>query len=288
VFVGNALIGMREGLEGALVVVVLVAFLVKTERRWALRYVWFGVFSAVGLAALIGAVLTFGAGELSDDAQGRVGGVASLVAVVLVTVMVFWMRAVAKDLSGTLRDRLDRAADMGPFAVALVAFVGVGREGLETSLFAFATVRSTSDSGPAPALGWVVGILAAVVLGVAIYAGAVHVNLGSFFRWTGVLLVLVAAGILGDAVRTLQETGWLPGGESLAFDLTSSIDPDAWYAVFVHSIVGLGPAMSVLEVGAWAAYLVVVLPLYLRGQRPRTGVGAATAEEAPSAPMTAL
>ena len=283
-FFSNALIGLREGLEAALVVVILIAFLVKTDRRWALRYVWIGVGAAVALSVVIGAVLTFGTSGLDDRTAELVGGLASLLAVVLVTGMVFWMRSVGRRFAGELTGKLDRALDAGPFAIAAVAFLGVGREGLESALFFYATVESAGETGIAPALGWVVGIGAAVALGIAIYLGAVRIDLAQFFRWTGVGLVIVAAGILAYAVHELQEAGVLPGENVYAFDVRSTIDPTSPLATVVRGIFNLRPRMAVLEIGAWAAYLVVVLPLFLRGvgRRP-TATAAAAAESVPAA-----
>lgn len=283
-FFSNALIGLREGLEAALVVVILIAFLVKTDRRWALRYVWIGVGAAVALSVVIGAVLTFGTSGLDDRTAELVGGLASLLAVVLVTGMIFWMRSVGRRFAGELTGKLDRALDAGPFAIAAVAFLGVGREGLESALFFYATVESAGETGIAPALGWVVGIGAAVALGIAIYLGAVRIDLARFFRWTGVGLVIVAAGILAYAVHELQEAGVLPGENVYAFDLRSTIDPTSPLAMVVRGIFNLRPRMAVLEIGAWAAYLVVVLPLFLRGvgRRP-TATAAAAAESVPAA-----
>lgn len=283
-FVSNALIGLREGLEAALVVVILVAFLVKTDRRWALRHVWVGVGAAVVLAMGIGAALTFGAGELEEGTEELVGGIASLVAVGLVTTMIFWMRSVGRAFAGQLTGRLDRAVDLGGVAIATVAFVGVGREGMESALFFFATVQSATNEGVAPALGWLVGLAAAALLGVAIYRGAVRIDLGRFFRWTGIALVVVAAGILAYAVHELQEAGVLPGEDALAFDLRGSLDPDGPVATLIRGLFNLRPAMSVLEIGAWAAYLLVVLPLVLRRPQP-AGPAARKATVTPVEPV---
>ncbi len=273
-FVSNALIGLREGLEAALVVVILVAFLAKTGRRWALRHVWTGVSVAVALSVILGAVLTFGTDGLDDRTAELVTGIASLLAVILVTGMVFWMRSVGRRFAGELTGKLDRALDAGPLAIATVAFLGVGREGLESALFFYATVQSAAETGLAPALGWVFGIGAAVAIGVGIYAGAVRIDLARFFRWTGAGLVVVAAGILAYAVHELQEAGVLPGEQTYAFDLRSVIDPASPVAMVVRGIVNLRPRMAVLEIGAWAAYLIVVLPLFLRGVgAPRVAPG---------------
>jgi len=267
VFASNALIGLREGLEAALVVVILVAFLVKTQRRWALRYVWSGVAIAVLLSVGIGAVLTFGTRQLSFEQHELIGGSASILAVAFVTGMVFWMRTAARTISGQLRGKLDRALDIGPLAVALVGFLGVGREGLETAIFFYATTQAAGQGTSQPLVGFVVGLLAAVVLGVLIYKGAVRIDLGAFFRWTGILLVIVAAGILGYGLHDLQEGAFLPGLNTLAFDVSQVIDPGSWYAALLKGIFNFTPSTTVLQAVAWVLYVGVVLTLFLRPQR---------------------
>lgn len=263
-FVSNALIGLREGLEAALVVVILVAFLVKTDRRWALRPVWTGVAVAVLLSAGLAAALTFGTSRLSFQTQELVGGTASILAVGFVTAMVFWMRSAARTISGELKGRLDRALDLGPLAVAIVGFLGVGREGLETAIFFYATTQAAGAGNSTPLLGWLVGIGAAVALGWFIYRGAVRIDLGAFFRWTGIALVVVAAGILAYGIHDLQEARFLPGLTSLAFDVSGTIAPDSWYAALLKGIFNFTPATTVLQAVAWSAYVLVVLPLFLR------------------------
>ncbi len=266
-FASNALIGLREGLEAALVVVILVAFLVKTQRRWALRYVWSGVAIAVLLSVGVGAVLTFGTRQLSFEQHELIGGSASILAVAFVTGMVFWMRTAARTISGQLKGKLDRALDIGPLAVALVGFLGVGREGLETAIFFYATTQAAGQGTSQPLVGFVVGLLAAVVLGVLIYKGAVRIDLGAFFRWTGILLVIVAAGILGYGLHDLQEGAFLPGLNTLAFDVSQVIDPGSWYATLLKGIFNFTPSTTVLQAVAWVLYVGVVLTLFLRPQR---------------------
>ena len=146
----NALIGLREGLEAALVVVILIAFLVRTDRRWALRYVWLGVGTAVALSVALAAALTFGTQGLEHETQELIGGISSIVAVAFVTGMVFWMRAASRTISGDLKGRLARALDLGPLAIAAVGFVGVGREGLETAIFFFATTEAAGQGNVQP------------------------------------------------------------------------------------------------------------------------------------------
>jgi high-affinity iron transporter len=281
----NALIGLREGLEAALVVVILVAFLVKTERQWALKYVWAGVATAVALSIGLGAVLTYGTSQLSFESQELIGGSASIVAVAFVTGMVFWMRTAARSISGELKGRLDRALDVGAWAVALVGFLGVGREGLETALFFYASVQTAGTGTSQPLIGFVIGIAAAVVMGVAMYKGAIRINLSKFFRYTGVLLVIVAAGILAYGIHDLQEAGVLPGLNTLAFDVSSVIPPDSWYGTVLRGTVNFTPATTVLQAIAWVLYTGVVLTLFLRPQ-PRKAPAAVRADAKAAADST--
>ena len=264
--VSNALIGLREGLEAALVVVILVAFLVRTDRRWALRQVWTGVAAAVLLSVAIGAVLTFGTRQLSFETQELIGGSASILAVAFVTAMVFWMRTAARTISGELKGKLDQALSVGGWAVALVGFLGVGREGLETALFFYASVQTAGAGTSQPLVGFVVGIAVAVVLGVLIYRGAVRINLSKFFRYTGVALIVVAAGILSYGLHDLQEAAFLPGLNTLAFDVSSAIPPDSWYGTLLKGTVNFTPNTTWLQAIAWTLYLVVVT-LFLRPAR---------------------
>jgi high-affinity iron transporter len=267
VLVSNALIGLREGLEAALVVVILAAFLVKTDRRYALRYVWVGVSAAVVLSVALGALLTYGTSRLSFEQQELIGGTASIIAVGFVTAMVFWMRTAARTISGELKGRLDKALDIGPWAVALVGFLGVGREGLETAIFFYATTEAAGQGQIQPMLGWIIGLGGAVLLGIGIYRGAVKINLGKFFRYTGILLIVVAAGILAYGIHDLQEAGLLPGLNNLAFDVSAAIPPDSWYGTLLKGIFNFSPNTTWLQAVAWVLYVGIVLTLFLRPVR---------------------
>ena len=269
-FVSNALIGLREGLEAALVVVILLAFLKKTNRTWGIPYVWVGVGTAVALSVALGAVLTYGTRQLTFETQELVGGVASIIAVFFVTAMVFWMKSAARSLSGELKGRLDRALDLGPLAVALVGFLGVGREGLETAIFFYATAQAAGAGNNVPLLGWLVGFAGAIALGVLIYRGALRIDLARFFTYTGVALIFVAAGILSYGIHDVQEAGFLPGLTNLAFDVSGVIDPGSWYAALLKGTLNFTPATTVLQAVAWVLYVGIVLFLFLRPSRPST------------------
>ncbi len=276
-FVSNALIGLREGLEAALVVVILLAFLKKTDRTWGIRYVWLGVGTAIALSVVLGAALTFGTRQLSFEAQETIGGIVSIVAVGFVTAMVFWMKSAARTISGELKGRLDRALDLGPLAVALVGFLGVGREGLETAIFFYATAEAAGAGNNLPLLGWLVGFAGAVALGWLIYRGALRIDLGRFFRWTGVALILVAGGILSYGIHDLQEAGVLPGLNTLAFDVSGTVEPGTWYAALLKGTLNFTPQTTVLQAVAWVLYVGTVLFFFLRPARPTVAPGASTA-----------
>ncbi|MFI5842959.1 iron uptake transporter permease EfeU [Catenuloplanes sp. NPDC051500] len=262
------LIGLREGLEATLVVSILVAFLVRSDRRHRLPWVAAGVTAAVVLSIGFGALLTYTSTTLLADYRHRelFEAVTSVVAVCFVTLMIFWMRRAARSLGGELRAGLDRAIEVGRVAVVLFAFLTVAREGLETALLFFAAVQgATADSGPLLAI--LGGIVTAIVLGVLLYASTVRIDLGRFFTVTGLLLILVAAGILKYGVHDFQEAGVLPGLNTLAFDITGTLDPSGWPAALLAGTFNITPAPSVLETAAYLLYAVPALAFFLTPAR---------------------
>lgn len=265
----NYLIGLREGIEAALVVSILIAYLVKTGRRDALLPVWIGVGAAVALSLLFGAALTFTSSSMSFKAQEAFGGIMSIVAVGFVTWMIFWMKRTARNIKGELHGRLDSAMGVGPIAIAVVAFIAVAREGLETSLFIWAAVQSTG-SGTAPVLGATLGLATAIVLGWLFYRGALKINLAKFFTWTGAALVVVAAGVFAYAIHDLQEAGILPGLNTIAYDISGAIPPSSWYGTLFKGIFNVSSTPSWLEIGAWLAYLIPVMFLFFRKPKKAT------------------
>src|ERR671933_38983 len=234
-FLASYLIGLREGLEMVLVVSILVAYLVKTGRRKQLLPVWLGVAAAVAVSLGFGWVLTYVSSTVLYGPQHELfDAVTSVVAVGLVTWMIFWMRRTARKLSRELRGRLDGAVGMGLAAVVGIAFLAVVREGLETTLLFFASAQGATTAWPL--VGLAAGLLTSVVLGVLLYAGAVRINLTRFFTISGVLLILVAAGIFKYAVHDYQEAGLLPGLSTTAFDASRVLDPSSWYGSLVAGV----------------------------------------------------
>jgi high-affinity iron transporter len=265
---GNALIGLREGLEAGLVVSILVAFLVRTDRRSELPKVWLGVGIAVVISAGVTIALALAQQQLTFEAQETFGGILSIIAVGFVTWMIFWMRRAARSISAELRGRLEGALAMGPAAVVVMAALAVGREGLETALFFFTAARAAGETAQ-PLIGFSLGIAAAILLAYLIYRGAISLNLGRFFTVTGVLLIFVAAGILAYGMHDLQEAGIVPGLTTLAFDVSTAVPPDSWYGTLLKGIFNFSPQTTVAEAIVWVAYVAVVLPLFLRPQRTR-------------------
>ena len=281
----NFLIGLREGLEAALVVSILIAYLVKSDRRHLLPRIWLGVGIAVAVSLVFGAVLTFGPKGLTFEAQELIGGLLSLVAVGFVTWMIFWMATAARSLSGQLRSQIDDAAEAQPWSLVVVAMLAVGREGLETALFLWAATKA-SGTTTAPLLGAGLGLAVAVTLGYLIYRGALKINLTRFFTWTGGFLIIVAAGVLAYGVHDLQEARFLPGLYDLAFDVSRLIRPDSWYGTLLKGIFNFSPATTKLEAVAWLAYAVPTMTLFLRTIRRRPAAPA-PAPTAPAAPVSA-
>lgn len=273
---GNALIGLREGLEASLVVSILIAFLVRTGRRNVLWKVWLGVGIAVAFSAGVTIALALTEQALTFEAQEAFGGTLSIVAVGFVTWMIFWMRRAARSISAELRGRLEEAMRLGSTAVVVMAALAVGREGLETAFFFYAAAQAAGETSQ-PLIGFLIGIAVSVVLAHLIYKGAVQLNLARFFTITGVLLVFVAAGILGYGLHDLQEAAILPGLGTLAFDVSSAVPPDSWYGTLLKGIFNFSPQTTVLQAVAWAAYVVVVLTLFLLPQRSARSAATTTA-----------
>ena len=267
----NFLIGLREGLEAALVVGILIAYVVKLGRTDVLTRIWLGVGLAVALSLGLGAVLTFGAYGLSFEAQELIGGLLSIVATAFVTWMIFWMLRTSQNLKGSLQGEVDRALVGAGWGLVLVAFLAVGREGIETALFIWAAVQATGET-TLPIIGAALGIATAVVLGYLISKGLVRIDLAKFFAWSGGFLIVVAAGVLSYGVHDLQEAGILPGLGSLAFDVSAVVPPDSWYGTLLKGTVNFSPATTWLELAAWLAYFVPTMTLFLlavrRGRKP--------------------
>ena len=275
---GSFLIFAREGIEGTLICAILMTFLSAAGRRDLFRWVFLGAGAAVLVAAAIGVVLW----TVSRDAF--VGSVAQTwfetavfaVAVSVLTYMTFWMRRHSRSLGREIRDRAAGAVAGGSaLALALVAFVTVGRESVETVLFLLAV---TIQSSPLQVLiGAVLGLGVALGVGFAIYRLGVRVNLGRFFAVLGSLLLLVAAGLLANAVQNLQELGVLPGASFTLWNMSGTLPDDRGVGDVLHGLLGYSAAPTLVQLALWVAFLGAGLWLFLRPQRRVAPVRAVSA-----------
>lgn len=281
----NYLIGLREGLEAGLIVGILIAYLNKLGRRDVLPRLWIGIAVAILVSLGTGAILTWGPYGLSFQAQEILGGSLSILAVVLVTWMIFWMGRNARELKHDLQSRLDVAVAGSAIGIVLLGFISVGREGIETALFIWASVNSGANA-TLGTIGAFLGILTSVVISYLIYRGFVRINLGTFFTWTGLFLIVVAAGVLAYGVGDLQEAGVIPGHNHAAFDISHIVPPTSWYGTVLGGVFNFTPAPTWAQFIAWVAYLVITLACFLRTirrKRPSTAAASVPNSTEPAA-----
>ena len=272
-FLANFLIALREGVEAALIVGVVAAYLVKVGRKNLLPKVWLGVVIAAAIPLSLGAIMTWGPYTLSFQAQEILGGTLSLVAVAMVTWMILWMSSNSRQFARKLReDTAAQLASDSDWGVVWIAFIAVVREGIETALFVWATIKSSAESAiAAPALGVVTGLLVAVVIGWLIYTGAARINLSVFFNITGLLLIFVAAGIVSYGIGDLQESSVLPGWGVPIYDITAYLDgsvyswltTSSWWWTLLEAMFNVNASPTHLQLIGWVLYIVIILPLFL-------------------------
>jgi FTR1 family protein len=250
-------IGLREGVEAALIVSIIATFLRQEERADALRWVWVGVIAAAAICLAVGVALQLVDQELPQKEQEGLETIVGAVAVGIVTFMLVWMRRHAAGLSGQLRESTAGALKDGSVkALVGMAFFAVFREGLETAVFLLAVFQNSDDPGTA-GFGAILGIVCAIAIGLAIYRGGVKLNLQRFFRFTGVVLALVAAGLVAGTLHTAHEAGWITFGQGQALDLTWLVVPGTWTAALLTGMLGLQPTPTNIEV---IGYLVYAIP----------------------------
>ena len=255
-------IALREGLEAALIVGILVAYIVRTDRRHLIKPLWSGVTAAIAASLGLGAILSFTSAELTPRGEELFAGLTSFIAVALVTWMVFWMKRTARTLRDELHGKVDSAIMGGPISLALVAFFAVVREGLETALFIYTNFKTVGAASSAT-VGLILGLTVAVALGYLIYNRSVKINLSKFFTVTGVALVIVAAGVLSYGIHEVQELGWLPGADAFIWDVTPWIAKESILGSVLGGTIGFDTTTSVVQFIAWSAYLIAVLVPYL-------------------------
>jgi high-affinity iron transporter len=262
-------IALREGIEAALIVSIILAYLKQLGAADRARLVWWGTALAVFLSAAVGTAIFVAGAEFEGKAEEIFEGLVTLAAVAVLTWMIFWMRRQGARIKSELQEKVDMALVAGGLALAGLAFFAVLREGIETALFLFAAAKGTAVEGTevAPATqvtGAVLGLALAVILGVLLYRGGIRMNLRSFFRVTGLLLIVVAAGLFAFSLHELQEAGWLPFLDTHAFDISSSLPDDAGAGAILRGLIGYNADPTWLEVVGWVGYLVVIGGFFLR------------------------
>jgi len=260
-------IALREGIEAALIVSIVLAYLKQLGRTDSSRLVWLGTALAVLLSAATGTVIFAVGAEFEGTSEQVFEGLVTLTAVGVLTWMIFWMRRQGARIKSDLQHKVDTALVAGGLALAALAFFAVLREGVETALFLFAAAEGTAVEGGgvgAQLVGAALGLVLAVVLGVLLYRGGIRMNLRSFFKITGAILIVVAAGLFAYSVHELQEAGWFPFLEAHAYDVSSTLPDNEGIGAILRGLVGFNADPGVLEVLAWLTYLVVVGFLYLR------------------------
>jgi high-affinity iron transporter len=270
-------IALREGLEASLIVGIIAAFLKRQQRSDALRSMWLGVGLAIVLCIGVAVVLRIVDNELPQREQEGLETIIALVAVAMVTYMIVWMTEHARDLRGQLQEQAAGALAQGSAtALILMAFLAVLREGFETAVFLLAAFNDASDP-TAAGFGVVLGLFVALALGYGIYRGGVRLNLSRFFRATGVVLVLVAAGLVASSLHTAAEAGWVVGGQGEALDLSAVIQPGTVWESLITGILGIHPEPTVIEVVGWLLYAVPMLAIVLVPDAVRPRVRASVA-----------
>ena len=256
-------IGLREGLEAALIVGIIAAFLKQNNRKDALRKVWIGVGAAIALCLAVGLGLQAFSAGLPQRQQEMLESVVAAIAVVMISYMVLWMRAHSRSLRSDLQDAAGSALASGSAgALVAMAFLAVIREGFETSVFLLAAFQSALSPLEA-AIGVILGLAVAIGLGYLVYRGGIKLNLSKFFRITGVVLVLVAAGLVMSALRGAYEAGWLTIGQQQAIDLTAIARPGSVVESLLTGMLGIRSTLPIVEVVAYALYAVPMLLVVL-------------------------
>lgn len=288
-FTSGLLTGLREGVEAALIVSIILSYLARTGNRRFFGRIWAGTIAAVAASFAGGVALFVTVGDLPSPYEQLFESLAMLLAAAVVTWMLFWMRRQAASVKSELHAALDRALTEGTVTgLVVLAFTAVIREGLETSLFLVGQAASARAGASSVLLGALVGLGVASLLGVGFYRGARLIDLRVFFRWTGIALIFIAAGLLSRALHELIEIGWLTAGASTVFDISRILPHEAIAGApgggvlvvgeFLHALLGYSSQPELITLLVWGGYVAVVLTLFLRPTAPRAPVAAPATE----------
>jgi high-affinity iron transporter len=269
------LTGLREGVEAALIVSIILAYLAKTGNQRHFGKIWLGTGAAVAVSIVIGLALFVTIGGFEEPAEQIFEGFAMVIAASVVTWMLFWMRRTAANIKGELQAGVDRAlVSGGVLGLSILAFTAVIREGIETALFLMGQATAAGSQATSTLVGAVIGLAIAIAIGWGLYRGARVINLRTFFQWTGIALIFIAAGLLSHGIHEFIEAGWITIGTGTAFDISGILphEPEAGPMGVVGSIlralVGYTSTPEWITFLAWLGYIVVVLYLYTRPMAP--------------------
>lgn len=260
--ISSLLVGLREGLEAALIVAILIAYLVKRDLRSYIPRVWAGTGLAVVISIATAALLYTTSNTLEETQEQIFAGSTSILAAGLITWLTFWMAAHARDLKNNLHEKMDAALTGSSFALAGVAFFAVIREGLETAIFMFPSSQA-SGSASQSIFGLILGLAISVAAGYGTFKGVIKLNIGKVFQVVGAMLIVVAAGVLTYGIHELQEAGVISFGTVTAFDVTSTIDPEGLIGSLLKGFISFRGTASTLEALVWVTFVAVVGSLYL-------------------------
>ena len=263
------LIMLREGLEAALIVSLIASYLQRTQRSEWFGAMWIGVFVAATLCLGLGYFINETTGEFPQKEQELFEGIVATIAVCILTWMVFWMRKVSRNIKVQLEGAVDNALQKGKgsgWALIMMVFLAVAREGLESVFFLLAAFQQ--DVGIAPPVGAILGLATAIVLGMLIYWGGVRLNMAAFFKWTGLFILLVAAGLAAGAIRAFHEAGLWNAFQSVAFDFSDTLSTSTLTGTLLEGFFGYQEAPSISEVAVWLIYLIPALLLFFMPARP--------------------
>jgi len=257
------LITFREGLEAALIIGIVLAFLAKTGNRQWFKQVWWGTITAVLVSIMAGAILFYSVGALEDRAEEIFEGSAMLLAAIILTWMIFWMRKQARHIKSQLHTEIQAAIGSGSsFGIIGLAFVAVVREGIETALFLFASTR-TVESPILSASGGIIGLILALAIGYSLYKGSSRLNLRTFFNITGLLLILFAAGLLTHGIHELQNANIIPTVIEHIWDIGNILPEGSAFGKILTAIFGYNANPSLIEAITYFVYLIFTLIFFL-------------------------
>ena len=254
------IITLREGLETSLIIGILIAYLVKNNNKKGLIYLWAGIFLAVIISILISLTLNFYSASLNQRNEKIFSGLTSLLAVIILTWMVFWMKSHSKNISKNLKNKASNALSISNFAILSLAFLSIIREGLETSIFLLAKLKNSSQTSN-PILGLLLGFVISLSLGTFIYKSTLKINLQKFFKITGVALILIASGMLTYTVKEFQSLGYLPGSGAKIYNLENI---NSTILTLLDGTLGISLSITWLTLTIYLLFLTFTLTIYLK------------------------